>query len=82
MPISPPAPQPTSAPRLKASPCQPWSSRLKVIAWCRKHQRALAEALPAGELVMIDGAGHYPQLERTYAVEKAITGFADRLATQ
>ena len=45
-----------------------------------KHQRALAESLPAGELVVIEGAGHYPQLERTRAVEHAICGFADRLA--
>lgn len=44
-----------------------------------KHQRALAEALPAGELVVIDGAGHYPQLERTHAVQQAIARFADRI---
>jgi pimeloyl-ACP methyl ester carboxylesterase len=46
-----------------------------------KHQRALAEALPAGELVVINGAGPYPQLERTQAVTRAICDFADRLAS-
>lgn len=45
-----------------------------------KHQRALADALPDAELVVIEGAGHYPQLERTRAVEKALARFADRLA--
>lgn len=47
-----------------------------------KQQRALAEALPAGELVIIDGAGHYPQLERTHAVQQAIARFADRIAAR
>ena len=45
-----------------------------------EHQRALAEALPRGECVVIAGAGHYPQLERTDATGRAIAGFADRFA--
>jgi pimeloyl-ACP methyl ester carboxylesterase len=44
-----------------------------------KHQQALAEALPNAECVLIEGAGHYPQLERTVAVQTALARFADRL---
>lgn len=44
-----------------------------------KHQQHLAEALVAGHCELIHGAGHYPQLERTTAVQAAICSFADRL---
>jgi pimeloyl-ACP methyl ester carboxylesterase len=45
-----------------------------------KHQHALANALANAECETIAAAGHYPQLERTRAVETAICRFADRLA--
>jgi pimeloyl-ACP methyl ester carboxylesterase len=45
-----------------------------------KHQKALADALANAECETIAGAGHYPQLERTRAVQTAICRFTDRLA--
>ena len=45
-----------------------------------KHQQALADALANAECEAIAGAGHYPHLERTRAVETAICRFTDRLA--
>jgi pimeloyl-ACP methyl ester carboxylesterase len=45
-----------------------------------KHKQALADSLPNAECETIAGAGHYPHLKRTRAVETAICQFTDRLA--
>ena len=40
------------------------------------YARALADALPRAQLQMIADAGHYPQVEQTEDVIKAIADFA------
>ncbi|MBU2531419.1 MAG: alpha/beta hydrolase [Alphaproteobacteria bacterium] len=46
-----------------------------------KHTAALAAALPNARLVSIPDSGHYPQFERTTAVEAAIVAFCAALST-
>lgn len=43
--------------------------------------RLMAEALPAGQLSVIDGAGHMAPMEQPQLVNTAITQFLDRLPT-
>lgn len=43
-----------------------------------KFSAALAAALPNAEIVSIPDCGHYPHLDRTTLVERAIAGFAAR----
>ena len=40
--------------------------------------RSLASSLPAAELVLIPGAGHYPEIEQPDAVIRAIGAFAGK----
>ena len=44
--------------------------------------RRIADALPNGQLEIIDGAGHQVMLERPAELAKALIGFADSLAVQ
>ena len=39
--------------------------------------RSLADALPRGEFFRVDGAGHFPQIERSQAVTDRLFGFLD-----
>jgi pimeloyl-ACP methyl ester carboxylesterase len=40
---------------------------------------ALARSMPRGELAVVDGAGHMPNLERPQAFNEAVEGFLDRV---
>jgi pimeloyl-ACP methyl ester carboxylesterase len=44
-----------------------------------KYARFLADGIPGGRLVEIDGAGHFPQLEQPGAVNAALRGFLAEL---